>query len=229
VCRPPLRRSIWHAAFALCLVCVPASAAAAGDDWSDLDTATRALLEPWRANWAQFSAGDRQRLLANARRWQSMSASERAQMLVRQVAWGALPQSQRADRRQRFAAWNALTPEDQARVRIAATHFDALPVLEQQRRRAMFAALDADSQHGWLLGPTSGGWIASVSSLFAYLPAGERTATLAMLQTLPVDAHAPLLELARRLPEAQRESLRRELLSTAAPARLQLLLRRLEQ
>jgi hypothetical protein len=107
--------------------------------------------------------------------------------------------------------------------------FAALPVADQQRQRAMFSMLDADSQHAWLLGPSSGAWIASILPLFAYMPAAERAPTLAMLQALPVEAHAPLLQLAQRLPEQQREALRRDLLATAAPERLRLLQLRLVQ
>lgn len=213
----------------LVLLSLPLSTIASAQAWPELDTATRTLLAPWQDGWDRIGAEDRQRLLANASRWQAMSGFDRAAFLRRSAAWDALPQPERTQRRVRYSAWRALLPEDQARVRAAASHFAALPAAEQQSRRMQFAALDADSKRSWLLGPSSGGWIASVLPLFAYMPDGERAPTLAMLQALPLEAHTPLLQLAQRLPEQQRETLRRDLLATAAPARLQLLQRRLAQ
>jgi hypothetical protein len=225
-------RPLTHcAALALLLVFLShtGAATAASIEWIDLDAATHALLEPWQESWSRISVEDRQRLLANASQWQAMSEPERAAFLRRNIVWNALPPLQRAQRRERYAAWHALPPDDKVRVRAAALRFSALPAAEQQSRRAQFAALDADSQRSWLLGPTSGGWIASVLPLFAYTPDGERAPTLAMLLALPVEAHAPLLQLAQRLPEKQRESLRRDLLATAAAARLRFLQQRLAQ
>jgi hypothetical protein len=233
--QPARHPSIRHAVQAMLLVLSlsllrqPASALAGSVGWNELDAATRSLLVPWQDGWDRISAEDRQRLLANASRWQAMSGFDRAAFLRRSAAWDALPQPERTQRRVRYSAWRALLPEDQARVRVAALRFTALPATEQQSRRMQFAALDADSQRSWLLGPTSGGWIASVLPLFAYMPDGERAPTLAMLQALPLEAHTPLLQLAQRLPEQQRETLRRDLLATAAPVRLQLLQRRLAQ
>ena len=216
-------------ALLLFFLSAPPSAIAANVGWADLDAATRTLLAPWQESWERIDVEDRQRLLANASHWQAMSEPDRAAFLGRNIAWNALPPLQRTQRRERYAAWRALMPGDQARIRAAALHFAALPAAEQQSRRMQFAALDADSQRSWLLGPTSGGWIASVLPLFAYTPDAERAPTLAMLEALPVEAHAPLLQLAQRLPEKQRETLRRDLLATAADARLRFLQQRLAQ
>ena len=222
------RASLPTALFAL-LLWLPPWAMADSHAWAELDDATRALLMPWHDGWDAISIENRQRLLANAMRWQAMSASERVAFLQRSAAWDALPLPQRTRQREHYSAWRALSPTDQARVRAAAVRFAALPIAEQQRQRALFSTLDAASQRAWLLGPSSGGWIARVLPLFAYLPDAERAPTLAMLQSLPVRAHAPLLQLAQRLPEQQRETLRRELLATPAAARLPWLQQRLEQ
>lgn len=218
------------ATFALLLLSLLLQSALAGSDvWSELDAPTRALLAPWHDGWEHIDAEDRRRLLANANRWQVIPESERTAFLRHNTAWNALPPLQRMQRRERYAAWRALSPEDQARVRAAATRFTALSASEQQSRRLQFTALDTDSQRSWLLGPTNGAWIASVLPLFAYTPDAERAPTLAMLQALPVEAHALLLQLALRLPEQQRETLRRDLLATAASARLRLVQQRLAQ
>ena len=221
--------SLRTALLALLLLWLPLSSMADSQAWSELDAATRTLLAPWHDGWDAISVENRQRLLANARRWQAMSGSERVAFLQRSAAWDALPQPQRMQRREHYSAWRALSSTEQARVRAAGVRFAALPIPEQQRQRALFATLDAASQHAWLLGPSSGGWIASVLPLFAYLPDAERAPTLSMLQSLPLEAHAPLLQLAQRLPEQQRETLRRNLLVTPAAARLQLLQQRLAQ
>ncbi len=200
-----------------------ASTVSAQTDLGQIDAATSALLAPWIDHWDALPAVDRERLLSNARRWQAMTAEQRAAYLQRNAAWDALPPTERTQQRERYAAWQALSMAEQARVHSAAARFTALSVAQQQQLRVRFDALDREVQQGWLLGPARGAWIAQALPLFAYVPDGQRTATLAMLETLPEPAHAALLQLARRLPQPQRDQLRHRLLATPIFARAQLL------
>jgi hypothetical protein len=198
-------------------------------DWSVLDPDTSALLVPWRDGWDTLDAVDRARLLSNARRWQTLDATARAEFLRRSAIWQALPPTERARRRARYAAWRALPSDEQTRVRAAVTQFAALPVAQQAAWRAQFAAQDADHQRAWLLGPSTGGWIDQARTLFAYVPEGDREATVRMLQALSADVREQLFTLARRLPDDQREQLRRQLLGVDPAQRAVILRQRLSQ
>jgi len=219
----------WSCAFAFATVLALPAPCAENPDWSTLDPATQELLAPWRDAWTTLATADRTRLLANAMRWQAMDASARASFMQRSTDWQALRPTERARIRARYAAWRALPPDDQARVRAAATQFTALPAAQQASMRARFAALDANRQHDWLLGPSTGAWIEQARTAFAYVPDGERDATLRMLQALPADARTQLFALARRLPDDQRERLRKQLLGTDPARRETLLLQRMSQ
>ena len=153
-----------------------------------------------------------------------MDATARAGFMHRNADWQALPPLERARQRARYADWHALPANEQAKVRVAAAKFAALPTAQQSALRAQFAALDADLQRAWLLGPSTGSWIEQARRLFSYVPAGERDATLDMLRTLPADARAQLFALASKLPDDRREQLRRQLLG-ADPAQRPALLR----
>ena len=219
-----MRSKNWFVALACALWMLLPVVRAQDADWSALGTGTRDLLAPWQDAWKTLDAGSRARLLANANRWQKMGASARDAFQRRSTDWQALPPAERARRRSRYVAWVVLAPAEQARVRAAALQFSALPIAQQTAVRVRFAAQDADQQRAWLLGPGDGGWIGQARTLFAYVPDRERNATLRMLEALSTDARVQLFALARRLPDEQREQLRRQLL-IAEPAQREALLR----
>lgn len=218
---------MWSLACAL-LLALPAPCAE-NPDWSELDSGTRELLAPWRDNWATLAVADRTRLLANTKRWQAMDSAAHDAFGHRSADWQALSPAERARRRARYAAWRALPPDDQARIRAAAARFAALPAAQQATMRARFAMQDANRQLDWLSGPSTGEWIGQARALFAFVPDGERDATLRMLQALPADTRGQLFTLARRLPDDQRERLRKQLLATDPAQRAALLRQRMSQ
>jgi hypothetical protein len=95
----------------------------------------------------------------------------------------------------------------------------ALPAAQQQALRQQFAALDADTQRVWWLGPSLGQQLAPIAVFFAFLPEADRPALLAVLRGLDPTARAELSLLAPRLDEAARQALRRELLALPAEQR----------
>lgn len=225
-----MRREYACAALLTGLLAIGAgSAPAAGTDWDTLDRPTQALLAPWHDDWSTLPASDRQRLLANASRWQAMRKADRAALAQRQAQWDALPANERANLRARYAAWQQLSADEQARVRAAAARLAALPMAQQGALRAKFAELPHERQRAWLLGPDVGAWIEQAGEWFAFVPEGEREATLRMLQALPEDARGQLLELGRRQPAPLRERLRKDLLRTPPAQRAALIAQRLAQ
>jgi len=209
----------------LCALSLALPAVCAVDaDWSALDPGMQDLLAPWRDGWSTLNAESHARLLANAKHWQAMDAAARDAFQRRSSEWQALPSSERARRREHYAAWRALSPNEQSRVQAAASQFAALPAAQQAALRARYATQDANQQLDWLLGPSTGGWIEQARAMFAFVPDSERDATLRMLQQLSADERGQLFELARRLPDYQREQLRKQLLG-ADPAQRGALLR----
>ncbi|MBS0457869.1 MAG: DUF3106 domain-containing protein [Proteobacteria bacterium] len=211
------------------LAVAPGGALADGADWGAIEPATQTLLAPLRDGWGNLSPGDRQHLLANARHWQTLSKTEQQALLQRQSQWLALPPTARAQQRARYAAWEKLTPDEQARVRAAAARFAALPGPQQGALRARFSAQAPDWQSSWLLGPAVGVWLDQAGTWFSYVPDGERSATLRMLEDLPAPARAQLFTVSRRLGAAQREQLRKNLLAAAPAQRAALIANQLMQ
>lgn len=207
----------------------PGRAQADGVSWGTIEPATQSLLASLRDGWSNLSAGDRQNLLANARHWQALSKTEQQALLIRQEHWLALPPSERARQRARYAAWQKLSPDEQAQVRAAATRWAALPGPQQGALRARFSAQASEWQAAWLLGPAVGVWLDQAGTWFAYVPDGERNATLRMLEDLPADARGQLFTLSRRLGAAQREQLRKDLVAAAPARRAALIAQRMAQ
>ena len=192
----------------------PAPMPADRADWSAVAPGLRVLLASWRRDWNALDPDIRRQLLANAGHWQALDANGRNAFLQRSAAWQRLPPLVRAQRRARYEAWHALPADAQSQVHAAAIRFAALSPEQQEALRAQFAGLDADAQHAWLLGPSTGSWIGQARTLFAYVPDDQRDASLRMLETLSPPARAVLFERAGKLPDAQREQLRRQLLDT---------------
>jgi hypothetical protein len=209
----------------------PARAAAAPVpvQFDSLAAADQALLSSAEAAWPQLDAATRASLLANARDWQARSPAQRQQLRARLRQWDRQHATARALRRAPFLAWQALDGSEQARVRQAAGHFLALPALEQQALRGQFAALPADSQRLWSMGPALGEEMVPIAALFTYLPEAERPAMLAALRGLDRSSRSDLALLAQRLGETRRQALIRELLATSAAQRPALIRQRLAQ
>jgi hypothetical protein len=143
--------------------------------------------------------------------------------------WDQLDARERARRRSRFASWQELSQADQRRVRAAAAHLDALPEAEQRDLALQFAALPADVQRLWALGPDLGQQLAPIAALFAFLPEDERPGLLSALRQLDATARADLALLAPRLDEKQRQALRKQILAARPAQRPALIRQRLAQ
>ena len=192
--------------------------------WQDLGSEERRLLGSARQAWAALDDASRHALVEQARDWQSRPAPSREQLRRRLQQWDQLDAKDRARRRSRLASWQELSVADQRRVRAAAAHLDSLPANPQEELARQFAALPADAQRLWALGPDLGQQLAPIAALFAFLPKDERPTLLAALRQLDAQARADLALLAPRLDEKQRQDLRRQLLA-ADPARRPALIR----
>lgn len=173
----------------------------------------RNLLAAAAGVWPQLEAPERAALLANAADWRERPAPERARLRARLRAWDGQAAAERARRRVPFQAWLALPPEERARLRATQARLAAMPAAEQAALRAQFAALDADTQRVWWLGPSLGQQLAPIAALFGFLPEADRPALLEALRGLEANARAELAQLAPRLDEAQRQALRKQLLA----------------
>jgi hypothetical protein len=193
--------------------------AAAPADFSALSDRERRMLSAAAPLWPALSAEERTALRAHAIDWHGKPRPQRAALRARLQAWDAQAPAQRARRRAGFLAWQALTASEQARVRAAQAHFATLPAAEQQATRARFAALDADTQRVWGLGPELGQQLAPIALLFAFLPEDDRPALLDALRGLDPVARAELSMLAPRLEAGPRQALRKQLLALPPEAR----------
>lgn len=207
----------------------PSTAPAPADSFSALRPEQQSVLASAEAAWPVLDRATRAALLANAADWQARTAAQRQQLRNRLRQWDRQQPTERALRRSPFRAWQALDAGEQARVRQAAVHVRALPVAGQQALHGQFAALPADSQRLWSMGPALGEELVPIASLFTYLPEAERPAMLAALRGLDQGARDDLAVLAPRLGEARRQALIRELLAAPAPQRAELIRQRLAQ
>ena len=187
-----------------------------------------ALLSPWAGQWAQLDLSTRVRLEANARRWLALDEAARQDVLSRLAELESLPPARRSARRATRQAWAMLGEDDREAVREAAQRYAQASPEQRERWRAAFDAQDLTAQRSWALGPENGRWLQSVRPLFAFVPAGEREASLTMLGALEPDAREDLRRLVPRLPPAERESFRRRLLEAAPAERAALIRQRLE-
>ncbi|MBB5014743.1 DUF3106 domain-containing protein [Rehaibacterium terrae] len=178
-----------------------------------LDPALRELLAPWLARWDSLDAGARARLQGNARRWLALDEAGRIDFLARVAAWEALPPAERARRREAYAAWRSLEAGERAAVAAAAARYAAATPERQAAWREAFDALDLDVRRAWLLGPEAGRDFIRLRPLFAFVPPEEHAATQALLRSLTPAAREDLIVLLRRLPPAEWDALRRELVA----------------
>lgn len=188
-------------------------------DFRALGNSEQQLLAAAAGVWPMLEPAEREALRANAADWRALGPAARAQLRERLRLWDGQPAALRARRRTSFQSWQALSIVERARVHAAQARYAALPAAEQAALRAQFAALDADTQRVWWLGPALGQQLAPVAVLFAFLPEADRPALLAMLRSLEPAAREELAALAPRLDESQRQALRRQLLALPPEAR----------
>jgi hypothetical protein len=197
----------------------PPATAGAPANFAELSGSERHMLAAAASVWPALAADEREALRANAADWRARPAPQRAGLKQRLLAWDRQAAAARARRRAPFLSWQALPGEERARVRDAQVRLAAMPAAEQAALRAQFAALDADTQRVWWLGPALGQQLAPIAALFAFLPEADRPALLHALRELDAGALQELATLAPRLDEAQRQALRQELLALPAAER----------
>jgi DNA-directed RNA polymerase specialized sigma24 family protein len=182
------------------------------EDFNALQGHARNMLKSAAPLWSTLAPAERAALLDNAQDWDQRNQQQRAAMRARLLAWDAQAPAERARRRTPFVAWVELPRSERTRVSAAHARWLALPETERASLRKQFAALDADTQRVWWLGPAMGQQLAPIAVFFAFLPEADRPALLDALRALDPVARAELSLLAPRLDEAGRQSLRRELL-----------------
>lgn len=207
----------------------PETAPSAQETFAALSSEEQALLSWARAAWPSLDTATRAALLDNARDWRSRTPEQRQQIRQRLIQWDQQAAPVRARLRTPFRAWQELEAADRQRLRAAANQLAVLAPAEQQVLREQFAALPADTQRLWWLGPVLGQELMPIASLFSFMPEAERPALLDALRGLDAQARGDLALLAPRLNEAQRQSLRRDLLAASAEQRAALIRGRLAQ
>lgn len=180
--------------------------------FQSLPVEQRSLLAPLATTWPRLDPATRRQLIGQASHWQALDGPSRESLRQRLGEWDDLPAADRAARRGHLAAWANLSAEEQAWVRETARAFVGSSAAEQVAAREAFEALPAQEREPWWLGPALGEWFSPVQPLFAYVPQDQRPPLLDMLRDLSPQARADLALLARRLPAAERERLRRALL-----------------
>lgn len=181
--------------------------------------ATPPVLADFAAILPQLQPPLRAQLHQRAAQWAGWSAGQREQFAARAATWDGLPRDVQVAKREQYVAWQALPPREREQVRAAASGFAALPPAEQQALRARFDALDGSERRGWLLGPVLGADYVALQPLLAQLPLSEHAPMLQVLRAMTAQQRANLAVLVQRTPPSERAALRRELLSTAASNR----------
>jgi hypothetical protein len=161
----------------------------------------------------------RQDVQRHADAWARMSPAEQQAFRERLRAWDALPLPVRRERRETWQAWLALPADQRLQVRAAALAYAALPPDQQQALRTEFDQADASQRRGWRLGPALGASYTVLQPLLMQVPGNERAPLLLALRAMDAAQRDALGMLAQRTAPAQRDALRRELISTSAANR----------
>ncbi len=191
--------------------------------WSTLPVDRQALLAPVRAAWPALDPASQAALLANADAWASYDASRRDALRVAYAAWLQRPAIERSALRTAHAEWLALDAGEREALIATAQALAALPVEAQQARRAAFAALDAQAQRDWAVGPRLGAQLPGLRPLLAFVPADEQAALIAALEALGEPTRVALAERVASMGAAQRAALRGKVLAAPEEARSALL------
>ena len=157
----------------------------------------------------------RERLQAQSRQWSAWSRDERRAFGQRAREWEARPLFERRARRETWRAWEQLSAAERIRLREEAARLARLPPAERDALRARFAALDLTSQRGWMLGPALGADYIRLQPLLAQAPVEVHDGLLRTLRLMSPLQRADLAVLVQRTPPAERDRLRRELVSTS--------------
>ncbi len=188
-------------------------------NYAALSEAEQSLLASARATWPSLDVATRQRLTLQAADWLRRTTAERDALRQRVLAWDRLAIAERARRRAPFEAWLQLSEDDRHELRMATRRWSALPVPQQADARARFAALPADEQRLWWLGPTLGRELAPIAARFAFLPEEQRDAFVAALRGLDSRGRADFSALSERMEPGDRERLRQDLQAQAPEQR----------
>lgn len=164
---------------------------------------------------ALMSPADRARLQAQAQAWSGWSRAERGAFAQRAAAWDAVPLAERRLRRESWQAWSALDDAARARLRAEASRVAAMAPAERDALRARFERLDLTTRRGWMLGPVLGTDYARLQPLLAHVPLDQQAGLLRTLRVMTPVQRADLAVLVQRTPPAERDALRRALVSTS--------------
>ena len=140
-------------------------------------------------------------------------AGDAAAVASRLQQWDALPPRVHGLRRGQWQAWRALEPRERIQLRAVAQRWRVLDPQQQQELRARFDEQSSDARNGWWLGPQLGRDWPRIQALFAYVDAGQRDASLAMLRDADAAEWDALARLAQATPPEARERLRADLLA----------------
>lgn len=157
----------------------------------------------------------RERLQVQSTQWNAWSREERRAFGQRAREWEMRPLFERRARRETWRAWEQLSDAERIRLRAEAARLARLPPAEREALRVRFAALDLTSQRGWMLGPALGADYMRLQPLLAQAPADLHDGLLRTLRLMSPLQRADLAVLVQRTPPAERDRLRRELVSTS--------------
>ena len=191
--------------------------------WSAIPAEQQALLAPVRAAWPALDAAAQAALLANAEAWAGYDRARRDALRTAYAAWLARPALERSTLRAAHAEWMALDAGEREALAATAEALAALPVEAQQAQRAAFAALDAQAQRDWGIGPRLGAQLPGLRPLLAFVPATEQVALIAALESLGEPTRTALAARVAAMGTAQRAALRGKVLAAPAEARPALL------
>lgn len=191
--------------------------------WSAIPSDRQALLAPVRSAWPALDATAQAALLANAEAWAGYDAPRREALRSAYADWLQRPALERSTLRAAYAEWMALDAGEREALVATAEALAALPAEEQQAQRAAFAALDAQAQRDWGVGPRLGAQLPGLRPLLAFVPATEQAALIAALEALGEPTRAALAARVATMGAAQRAALRGKVLAAAPDARPALL------
>lgn len=188
-------------------------------DWSALAPPVQGLLAPVQGAWPALDAESQAALVANAEAWSGYDLARRQALRAAYAGWLERPALERSALRAAYAEWMALDAGERAALTASAEALAALPAEQQQAQRAAFAALDADAQRDWALGPRLGAQLPGLRPLLAYLPAGDQAALIAALEALSEPNRDALAARVAAMNTAQRAALRGRVLAAPPEAR----------
>jgi hypothetical protein len=182
-------------------------------EWSSLTPAQQQALAPLREQWTGLAPRQQQRFLRIGARWQDAAAAQRAAIEGRIARWAAMTPTERAALRQRYQQFRGLPAEQQQDLRDAFQHFRDLPPEQRQALRQRFEQMTPDERAAAMANTGADkpprGW----QRLFDEVPAEQRASTRAMWLAFGRDERRALRRHVQTLSDADRASLRTQLLA----------------